>query len=232
MTSPSVAIVTGAASGIGQATARQLRAAGFLVAGIDRAPISDVDLALSADVVDAAAMSEAVRLASQELGPISSAVSVAGHYESGAFTEVSDDAVHRMLQVHLGGFINLSRAVLPGMIAAKHGSIVAITSELAVGGGDRDSHYSAAKGAVIGAVRSLAAEVAPAGVRVNGVAPGPTDTPLLAANSPWRDPAFLASLPAQRLATPEEVAACIRFLITAGGFCTGEILHPNSGAVI
>lgn len=232
MTAGSVALVTGAASGIGRATAQLLRASGLLVAGIDRAPMTDVDLALLVDVTDPAAMAEAAKQASQKLGPITAAVSVAGHYESGRFTEVSDAAAHRMLRVHLGGFINLSRAVLPDMIAVKQGSIVAITSELAVGGGDRDSHYSAAKGAVIGAVRSLAAEVAPTGVRVNGVAPGPTDTPLLAADSPWRDQDFLASLPARRLASAEEVAACVRFFVIAGGFCSGEILHPNSGAVI
>lgn len=69
-------------------------------------------------------------------------------------------------------------------------------------------------------------------MRVNSVAPGPTDTPLLAADSPWRDPAYLATLPAGRLSTPEEVAYAVRFLIDGPGYCTGEVLSPNSGAVI
>ena len=112
------------------------------------------------------------------------------------------------------------------------GSIVAITSELAVGGGDGDAHYAAAKGAVIGFVRSLAAEVAPAGVRVNAVAPGPTDTPLLAPDSPWRAPDYLETLPIRRLGSPEEVALCVAWLVEEGTFCVGEVLGPNAGAVI
>ena len=101
-----------------------------------------------------------------------------------------------------------------------------------IGGGGDDSHYAAAKGAVIGLVRSLAAEVAARGVRVNAVAPGPTDTPLLAADSPWRAADYLATLPAGRLTRPDEVALCVSALIEEGSFCVGEILSPNSGAVI
>jgi NAD(P)-dependent dehydrogenase (short-subunit alcohol dehydrogenase family) len=70
------------------------------------------------------------------------------------------------------------------------------------------------------------------GVRVNAVAPGPTDTPLLPVDSPWRDPLYLRTLPIGRLASPEEVALCVAFLIDAGTFCVGETLNPNSGAVI
>ena len=105
-------------------------------------------------------------------------------------------------------------------------------SSLAIGGGDGDAHYAAAKGAVIGFIRSLAAEVAADGVRVNSVAPGPTDTPLLAADSPWRDPAYLATLPAGRLCTAGEIARAARFLIDGPGYCIGEVLSANSGAVI
>ncbi|MDT7583321.1 MAG: 2-hydroxycyclohexanecarboxyl-CoA dehydrogenase, partial [Pseudonocardiales bacterium] len=89
-----------------------------------------------------------------------------------------------------------------------------------------------AKGAVIGVVRSLAAEVAGQGVRVNAVAPGPTDTPLLAADSPWRAPDYLATLPAGRLARADEIAATVSYLLTEGTFMIGEVLSPNSGAVI
>ena len=137
-----------------------------------------------------------------------------------------------MLRVHLGGLLHLSRAVLPGMVDRGSGSIVAITSELAIGGGSEDSHYAAAKGAIIGLVRSLAVEVAPRGVLVNAVAPGPTDTPLLPADSPWRDPSYLATLPLGRLAAPEEIALTVAFLVENGTFCSGEIISPNSGAVI
>jgi NAD(P)-dependent dehydrogenase (short-subunit alcohol dehydrogenase family) len=112
------------------------------------------------------------------------------------------------------------------------GSIVAVTSELAIGGGDRDAHYAAAKGAIIGVVRSLAAEVAGSGVRVNGVAPGPTDTPLIGPDSPWRDPAYLETLPLRRLVAPEEVALTVAYLVEEATFMTGEIVSPNAGAVI
>jgi NAD(P)-dependent dehydrogenase (short-subunit alcohol dehydrogenase family) len=67
---------------------------------------------------------------------------------------------------------------------------------------------------------------------VNAVAPGPTDTPLLESSSPWRDPAYLATLPARRLVTPEEVAVTAAFLIEEGTFCCGEVISPNAGAVI
>ncbi len=138
-----------------------------------------------------------------------------------------------MLRVHLGGLRNTAHAVLPDMIARRRGAIVAISSELAIGGGgEGDAHYAAAKGCIVGFVRSLAAEVAPHGVRVNSVAPGPTDTPLLAADSTWRDPAYLATLPAGRLCRPDEVAQAVAFLIEESDFCIGEVLSPNSGAVI
>ena len=138
-----------------------------------------------------------------------------------------------MLRVHLGGLRNTARAVLPSMLARGAGAIVAVTSELAIGGGDGDAHYAAAKGAVIGLVRSLAAEVAGRGVRVNAVAPGPTDTPLLAADSPWRAPDYLATLPNRRLTRPDEIARVVEFLVECRRrFCTGEVVSPNGGAVI
>jgi len=79
----------------------------------------------------------------------------------------------------------------------------------------------------------VAREVARKGITLNAVCPGPTDTPLLAADSPWRAPDYLATLPARRLARPEEVAEVVRYLVgDDAGFCTGEVLSPNSGAVI
>lgn len=233
VTSPAqrTAIVTGAASGIGAAVVRDLRAHGWLAVGLDLR--GDVDAGiLEADVSDPVAVSAAIRRVVPGDGTVAALVTVAGHYEMTPVSEVTDEQWRRMLRVHLGGTVNAIRAVVPGMKAAGAGSIVCITSELAIGGGDGDAHYAAAKGAIIGLIRTLGVELAPFGIRVNGVAPGPTDTPLLAPDSPWREPAYLATLPARRLAHPDEIARTVRFLLDEGTFCAGEIVSPNSGAVI
>lgn len=229
---PGVCIVTGAGSGIGAEVAYELADAGWLVAGFDLRPAPACRMSVQVDMADPDDVTRAVADVTDQLGPVCGAVSAAGHYESVPIDAVSATQWHRMLRVHLGGFVNLARAVLPGMTVAGRGGIVAVTSELAQGGGEQDSHYSAAKGALIGAVRSLAAEVGPTGVRVNAVAPGPTDTPLLAADSPWREEAYLRTLPARRLATPREVALGVVFLLEDATFATGEVLDINSGAVI
>jgi NAD(P)-dependent dehydrogenase (short-subunit alcohol dehydrogenase family) len=224
-----VAVVTGASSGIGAAVVATLEAQGYHVAGLD---VNDASPYV-VDVSDAAAVADVVHRVVAEHGPVDAVVSAAGHYESVPIADITREQLHRMLRVHLGGLRNIVRAVLPSMIDRRTGSIVAITSELAVGGGDAEAHYAAAKGAIIGLVRSLAAEVAGYGIRVNAVAPGPTDTPLLAADSPWRAPDYLATLPARRLARPTEIAEVVQFLASDdAAFCTGEVLSPNSGAVI
>lgn len=228
---PRVAAVTGAASGIGAAIAAELSDRGWRIASIDLAD-SDWDASYSADVSDPVAVAESVADAEHRLGPVEAVVSAAGHYAMAPFSEIAVDDWLRMLRVHLGGAMHLARAAAPAMIARRRGSIVAITSELAIGGGSEDAHYAAAKGGIIGLVRSLAAELAPHGVRVNGVAPGPTDTPLLASDSPWRAPEYLATLPTGRLVAPEEVALVVAYLVDEGTFATGEILSPNAGAVI
>lgn len=226
-----VAIVTGAASGIGGAVAAELTDRNWRVAGFDLRP-SGWEVSTVVDVTDARAVREAVACTERELGPVDTVVTAAGHYAMVDFADITPTEWNTMLRVHLGGLANLARAVLPRMTEQGRGSIVAVTSELAIGGGDRDAHYAAAKGAIIGLVRSLAAEVADSGVRVNAVAPGPTDTPLIGADSPWRDPAYLATLPLRRLVAPEEVARTVAYLVEEATFMTGEIVSPNAGAVI
>ncbi len=226
-----VALITGAASGIGGAIAALLSERGWKVAGLDLRG-SEADLSLIADVADRAAVRAAVDQATRELGPISLLVTVAGYYEMLPISEIGIEQWHRMLAVHLGGTRNACMAVLPGMLERRSGRIITISSELALAGGDGDAHYVAAKGALIGFTKSLAVEVADRGVRVNSVAPGPTDTPLLEPDSPWRDPAFLETLPLRRLVRPEEVAEAVLFLAEEGDYFCGQVLSPNAGAVI
>jgi NAD(P)-dependent dehydrogenase (short-subunit alcohol dehydrogenase family) len=226
-----VALVTGAAGGIGAAVAGLLAERGWRVAGLDMRA-SDTDLSLVADVSDRAAVAEAVERATRDLGAVSVLATAAGHYGSVPVGEIDTEHWRRMLAVHLGGTVNCCWAVVPQMLEAGAGSIVTVSSELALAGSAGDAHYTAAKGAILGFTRSLGLELAPHGVRVNGVAPGPTDTPLLAADSPWREPAYLDALPLGRLVRPEEVAEAVLLLVEEGGYFAGQTLSPNAGAVI
>lgn len=227
-----VAIVTGAASGLGAATVDALREQGWRVGGIDLAFADAAEHSVTADVADPTQVQRAVNEIEERLGPTDALVSAAGHYAETPLLDITPEEWTRMLRVHLGGLRNAVHAALPGMLDRRHGSIVAITSELAIGGADAGAHYAAVKGAMIGFVRSLAIEVAHRGVRVNSVAPGPADTPLLAPDSPWRRPEYLATLPARRLSRPDEIAAAVCFLLTEADFVVGEVLSINSGAVI
>jgi 2-hydroxycyclohexanecarboxyl-CoA dehydrogenase len=227
-----VAVVSGAAGGIGAATAAELRRRGWVVAGLDLRASESLDASFELDMTDGAAVAEAVATAERTLGPVTAVVSAAGHYAMAPVADISPEQWHRMLRVHVGGLLHLVRAAAPGMVQRGGGAIVAVGSELAIGGGAEDAHYAAAKGTVHGVVRSLAAELAASGVRVNAVAPGPTDTPLLAPDSPWRAPDYLATLPLGRLVRPEEVAWTVAMVLEDGTFMAGEVLSPNAGAVI
>jgi 2-hydroxycyclohexanecarboxyl-CoA dehydrogenase len=227
-----VAVISGAASGIGKACADLMQESGWRTAGIDLNPCR-TDLSLQADVADRAAVAAAADEVAQRFGQIDLLVSAAGYYEEGI--DVADITVgqwDRMLAVILGGTVNCCAAVLPHMLSRGEGTIVAISSELALGGSATDLHYVAAKGAVLGLIKSLAAEFAETAIRVNAVAPGPTDTPLLVPDSLWRKPDYLATLPLGRLVRPDEIAQAVYYLATEGSMYCGEVLSPNAGAVI
>jgi NAD(P)-dependent dehydrogenase (short-subunit alcohol dehydrogenase family) len=224
------AVVSGAASGIGRACAAALRADGLAIAAIDLAAAPDADLALEADVADAAAVEAAVARAEAELGPVAVAVTAAGTYERGEIGEIGAAAWRRMLAVQLGGTINLARSAYVRMAERGAGAICTIGSELALCGDADAPHYAAAKGAIHAFTKSLAVEAAPRGVRVNCVAPGPTDTPLMTPE--MRDPAYLGSLVLRRLVTPEEIAAAVRFVVGGQHNLVGQVISPNAGAVL
>jgi 2-hydroxycyclohexanecarboxyl-CoA dehydrogenase len=230
-TEPGVALVTGAASGIGAAIASLLTGRGWRVAGLDLDE-SNTELPLGADVTDREAVQAAAERVAQELGPPTLLVTAAGVYEQLPIAEIDDARWRRMLAIHLGGVANACWAVLPGMLDRGAGTVVTISSELALAGGGDDAHYVAAKGAILGFTKSLGVELASRGIRVNSVAPGPTDTPLLAADSPWRAPDYLATLPLGRLVTPAEVAQTVLYLVEEGSYFAGQTISPNAGAVI
>jgi 2-hydroxycyclohexanecarboxyl-CoA dehydrogenase len=227
-----VVLVTGAASGIGAACVELFASHGWTTAGLDLRP-SATDEPFVGDVSDPAAVASAVDALTTNHASIDALVTAAGYYEEGIdVVDISRERWDRMLSVILGGTANCAWAVLPHMLAQGTGSVIAISSELALAGSATDLHYVAAKGAVLGLIKSLAAEVAPTGIRVNAVAPGPTDTPLLAADSIWREPEYLSTLPLGRLVTPAEIAGAVYYLATEGSPYCGEVISPNAGAVI
>jgi 2-hydroxycyclohexanecarboxyl-CoA dehydrogenase len=227
-----VAVVTGAASGLGAAVARALTAAGWQVAGLDLRPSPGTALGVEVDVTDADAVGSAVDRVERELGAVAALVTAAGVYEMLPVEDVDDARWHRMMAVNLSGTATTCAAVVPRMVARGRGSVVTISSDLGVGGSQGDVHYAASKGAIVGFTRALATDVEGTGVAVNTVAPGAADTPMLATDSPWRSGDFLATLPVQRLVHPEEIAAAALFLLETGTAVSGQVLSPNAGATI
>jgi NAD(P)-dependent dehydrogenase (short-subunit alcohol dehydrogenase family) len=227
-----VVVITGAGSGIGAAIATLLRERGWTVASISREPAPETDLWQTADVADEQAVIDAIAHVQNTFGRIDAVVICAGHYEETPALDIEQSSWERMLRVHVGGLAHVCRAVLPDMRRRGSGRIVGIASERAIGGGNNDAHYAAAKGAALSLLRSIAVEVAADGVLVNAVAPGPCDTPLLPPDSWERDPNFVSTLPAGRIADTSEVAELVRALLEEDVFLCGEVLSVNSGTVI
>jgi len=224
------AVVSGAASGIGRACAAALGAHGLAVAALDLTAADRVELALQADVADADAVEAAVVRAEAELGPVEVVVTAAGYYERAAVGSTGVAAWRRMLAVQLGGTVNLARSAYARMRERGAGAICTIGSELALCGDADAAHYAAAKGAIHAFTKSLAVEAAPHGVRVNCVAPGPTDTPLMTPE--MRDPAYVDALVLRRLVAPEEIAATVLFVTRGAHNLVGQVISPNAGAVV
>jgi 3-oxoacyl-[acyl-carrier protein] reductase len=241
----SSAIVTGAGSDIGRAIAIRLAADGYAVTvndlNLDKAEAVVDEIrgngakanAVAGDVssqVDAAAIHDAAFAA---FGDTALLVNNAGFVHQALFENLEVADFDRMFAVHVRGTFLMSKRVLPEMLAAGSGVIVNIASQLGQIGGIELVHYSAAKSAIIGMTKSLAREVSNRGVRVNAVAPGPINTPLVQALSrEWRD-RKAAELPLGRFGEPEEVAAAVSFLASpAASLFVGQTLGPNSGDVM
>jgi len=240
------ALITGSGRGIGLATARELAGLGAGLALVDRA-FSAEALALLSDLrVDGrTAVSAVIDLADPEsavealwtlvdsVPAIDVLVNNAGWLQVRPFLEIPFSEWQQHLAINLSGMFLAAQVVLPSMVARGTGRIINIASELALTGMPYYVAYCAAKGGVIGFTKALAREYAPAGIRVNAVAPGPTITPMLTEMTGEYTEEVRLSIPAQRFGAPEDVARTVAFLAGPGGdFYVGQVLSPNGGTVI
>ena len=239
------AIVTGAGSGIGRATAARLARDGYAVVVNDltqpraQRVVDEITGAggratgVAGDISDEAAVAALVAAAVAAFGPVALLVNNAGYVHQARFVDLQPADFDRMVAVHLRGTFLCTRAVLPQMLARGGGVIVNVASQLGQIGGVEMAHYCAAKAGIVGLTKALAREVSKQGVRVNAVAPGPINTPIQnAISEDWRR-AKAAELPLGRFGEPEEVAATIAFLASdAASLFIGQTLGPNSGDVM
>ena len=237
-----VALVTGAASGIGRAVALRLGDEGCRVAAIDlnlegaratAATVGESACALRADVSYLSAMREAVAAAESALGPLDVLVSCAGWDRVEPFVESTEETWDRVLAINLKGVIACTRAALDGMIDRGAGAIVNISSDAGRVGSSGEVVYSGAKAGIIGFSKAVAREVARHHIRVNVVCPGPTDTPMMEETrraNPRLGDALVKAIPFRRLARPEEVAAAVAFLVSEdAAYITGQTLSVSGG---
>ena len=235
-------IVTGAGSGIGRAIAIKLAATGYNVlvndfraeaAALVAAEIGHNARPASGDVSVEADVAAMVAAAETAFGPVTHLVNNAGFVQQARFVDLTPADFDRMIAVHLRGTFLCIRAVLPGMVARRAGVIVNIASQLGQIGGIELSHYAAAKAGIIGMTKSLAREVSSQGVRVNAVAPGPINTPLVRNLSAEWQRVKAAELPLGRFGEPQEIAETVAFLCSsAASLFVGQTLGPNSGDVM
>ena len=239
------AIVTGAGSGIGRAIALRLARDGYAVTANDvrldaaKAVVAEIKkakgkaIAIGGDVSKEADVDAIAAACRDAHGDCTHLVNNAGHVHQARFVDLKPEDFDRMFAVHVRGNFLCIRAVLPAMLKRKAGAIVNIASQLGQIGGIELVHYSAAKAAIIGMTKSLAREVSGQGVRVNAVAPGPINTPLVKNLSAEWQKAKAAQLPLGRFGEPEEVAATVAFLLsTEASLFVGQTIGPNSGDVM
>jgi NAD(P)-dependent dehydrogenase (short-subunit alcohol dehydrogenase family) len=240
-----VLFVTGAGSGIGAAVARGFAAQGGRVALADldagRADAVARDLgdalALGCDVADAASVDEAVARAAAHFGRIDAVLNSAGHVVLGTIEETAPEDWARLLAVHVNGTYNVCRATLPHLRAAGGGAIVNMASIAALVGRPRNAAYAAAKGAILALSRQMAIDLAPEGIRVNSVAPGPVRTAMTegfaaARGMDWAtgSQAMAAGIPMGRVGTADEAAAPVLFLLSRdAAYLTGTNIVPDGG---
>ena len=238
-----IALVTGASGGIGAACARALCQKGYTVLAHGNrsaeALLALVD-ALNAEGYDAHAVTcdlssaDACRAMCAKILSLYHRVDAlalcAGVSHTGLFTDMTDEEWHTVMDVNVSGAFYLIRALAPGMVSRRSGSIVTISSMWGRVGASCEVAYSASKAALIGMTRALAKELGPSGVRVNCIAPGVIDTKMMDEHSEETKAALAEETPLGRLGTPMDVArACCFLLGDEADFITGQVLGVDGG---
>lgn len=233
------ALVTGASGGIGGAVATALHQAGATVAlsGTREAPLQELAAQLGerahvvlADLGDAEAVEALPKAAAEAMGKVDILINNAGITRDNLFMRMSDDEWSKVIEVNLTSAFRLSRAVLRGMMKARWGRIINITSVVGTTGNPGQGNYAAAKAGLVGMSKSLAYEVASRGITVNCIAPGFIATAMTEKLNDDQKGKILTQIPAGRMGSPDDIAAAALYLSSpAGGYVTGATLHVNGG---
>jgi 3-oxoacyl-[acyl-carrier protein] reductase len=233
------ALVTGASGGIGGAIAKTLHDAGATVglSGTRTAPLEALaaDLGERAHVLpcnlsDAEAVTALPKQAVEAMGSVDILVNNAGITRDNLFMRMSDDEWQSVIDVNLTSTFRLCKGVLRGMMKARWGRIVNISSIVGATGNPGQGNYAAAKAGVIGMSKSLAYEVASRGITVNAIAPGFIETAMTDKLTDDQKSAILTQIPSGRMGSPEEIAAAALYLASPeAGYVTGATLHVNGG---
>ncbi|GAA1996792.1 SDR family NAD(P)-dependent oxidoreductase [Microbacterium ulmi] len=241
MSGVSTVVITGSGSGIGQATAARYLEEGAAVYGFDRAEAQPHPLPggpgawvpVRVDVSDPAGIAEAFETVEADRGGVDVLVTSAAVGFPEPFADMTVASWDRVFGINVTGTMLSIKAVLPGMVARGSGSVVVVSS---IAGRTRSvangAHYTVTKYGLIGLTRHLAAELAGSGVRINCVAPGPTNSPILTAATPQDEiDAIIARTPLRRIAEPEDVANVIAFVADdrRARQLHGAVLDVNGG---
>ena len=233
------AIVTGATGGIGDAIARTLHARGanVVISGTreERLEALAADLGanchiVAADLSDPAAPDALIAAATEAAGGVDILINNAGLTRDNLAMRMKDDEWQQVLDVNLSAAFRLSRGVLRGMMKARWGRIVTITSVVGVTGNPGQVNYAASKAGLTGMTKALAQEVASRGITVNCIAPGFIETPMTDVLSDEQKSTLLERIPTGRLGLPDDIAASTAYLVSdEAGYVTGQTLHVNGG---
>ncbi len=229
-----VAIVTGAGSGIGRATTELLVEQGASVVALDREGVVDAEhvAAVIGDVTDEAVNEHVVQTAVERFGGIDAVVLNAGTSASGRIDELDLAQFDRAVDVNVRAVALGIRAAIPAMRARGGGAIVVTASTSGIAGDPAMWAYNTSKGAALNLVRSAALDLGPENIRVNAVAPGPTETVMTSGltSAPERFEGLRRRIPLQRWAQPEEIAAVLAFLVSpAASAVTGAVVPADGG---